>query len=647
MPGFNAIRSLQETEGFHKIRSMAVTDGFLDGLKIEFTDHLNVLIGTRGSGKTTLLEFLRFALGLDSPDGASGLVRENLAHGRVTLEIETKNGTPYTVERAWGADPQVFDAAGEAVPIEISRGVLFGADVYGQSEIEEIATEPLPRRRLIDRFVQEELRVIDVGLQTLERKLRRSRQELLVVLQDLDSLPVEELSSKKQELLVKLETLNEAGSNTVEFRTALSERQEREKEARGVEAAEQELTSLDDGFRSLARDATARLGALLPPASLSGPNSGTIVEVAKELEQLGEALAQQLSSAGALIAKAQERVAAAKAEISGLHAKQEAAYTELMKKHEAARVAQLERSELQAMQSEVEGLLQRRAGKERVLREKEAEWKELVKELVALRQERANLRAAAVDYLNSKLEGTHVRVALKEGADSTEFRDRLDQSLAKARPRLGKRAAVVACLAQDTPRRLVDRIRRQAYRELEEKGLSAHQAKRVIEVLDCTEDLFWIETADLLEVAEISFREKGTWKPSDKLSTGQKSSAVLPILLQNSSRPLITDEIESHLDQETLLESVIEQARKMRGRRQLIFATHNANVPVSGDDGDTRVFVLDSDGDRAAIVQVGSVDETKDNILKLLEGGEPAFERRRKRYGITPAKKAKKKAKKQ
>lgn len=641
MPGYEGIRSLAEADGFHKIRSLEVSDGFLDGLKVEFTDHLNVLIGTRGSGKTTLLEFLRFALGIEG--GSEDLIRENLQHGRVTLGIETKTGTRYTVERAWGADPQVFDAAGEAVPIEISRGVLFGADVYGQVEIEQIATEPLPRRRLIDRFVQEELRSLETKLQTLDRRLRRSRQDLLAVIHELDTLPNEELTNKKEELSLRLEALNETGLNTVEFKTALSERQGRESEARGAKAAEQELVLLDDLVGSLSRDVAARLSSALPPAALTGPNATEMVGIAEQLEQLSEEVLDQLTGVRDRIAAAKDGVCSAKEGISALHAKQEAKYTELTKKHEAARVAQLERNELQAEQSEVEGLLQRRASRERLLKEKEAEWRELVKELATLRQERVALRAATVDWLNDKLEGTSVRVTLSEGADSSQFRERILGALSKANPRINNRGAIADALSQDTPRRLADRIRRNAQRELEEKGITSHQAKRVIDVLNGTEDLFEIETADLMEVAEIAFKEEGSWKPSHKLSTGQKSSAVLPILLQINSRPLITDEIESHLDQKTLLDSVIEQARKMRGRRQLIFATHNANVPVSGDDGDTRVFVLQSFGSTARVVKGGSVDETKEEILKLLEGGEPAFERRRKRYGIEGKAKGKKK----
>lgn len=50
-------------ERYHKIKSLEVKGGFLDGMKIEFDDNLNCLIGGRGTGKTTVIEFIRYALG--------------------------------------------------------------------------------------------------------------------------------------------------------------------------------------------------------------------------------------------------------------------------------------------------------------------------------------------------------------------------------------------------------------------------------------------------------------------------------------------------------------------------------------------------------------------------------------------------------
>jgi ABC-type uncharacterized transport system ATPase subunit len=44
----------------HRILALSVTGGFLDGLRLDFEDGLNCIIGGRGTGKTTVLEFIRF-----------------------------------------------------------------------------------------------------------------------------------------------------------------------------------------------------------------------------------------------------------------------------------------------------------------------------------------------------------------------------------------------------------------------------------------------------------------------------------------------------------------------------------------------------------------------------------------------------------
>jgi thioredoxin reductase len=69
---------------------------------------------------------------------------------------------------------------------------------------------------------------------------------------------------------------------------------------------------------------------------------------------------------------------------------------------------------------------------------------------------------------------------------------------------------------------------------------------------------------------------------------------------------------------------------KMKSRRQMIFVTHNPNIPVLGDA--ERVFVLDSDGAMARKANEGTVDECKREIVNLLEGGENAFKVRKCRY---------------
>jgi hypothetical protein len=55
----------------HRLKSLSVVGGFLDGLRVDFNDGLNCLIGHRGTGKTTVLEFVRYAMD-EFPRGEAG-----------------------------------------------------------------------------------------------------------------------------------------------------------------------------------------------------------------------------------------------------------------------------------------------------------------------------------------------------------------------------------------------------------------------------------------------------------------------------------------------------------------------------------------------------------------------------------------------
>ena len=59
--------------------------------------------------------------------------------------------------------------------------------------------------------------------------------------------------------------------------------------------------------------------------------------------------------------------------------------------------------------------------------------------------------------------------------------------------------------------------------------------------------------------------------------------------------------------------------------------THNPNIPVLGEA--ERIFVLESNGRKGSIRRAGTVDECKDDIETILEGGSEAFQKRKARYG--------------
>jgi len=98
----------------------------------------------------------------------------------------------------------------------------------------------------------------------------------------------------------------------------------------------------------------------------------------------------------------------------------------------------------------------------------------------------------------------------------------------------------------------------------------------------------------------------------------------------DSENPLLVDQPEDNLDNGFIYGTIVDSIRKIKARRQLVFVTHNPNVPVLGDA--EGVFVLSSDGASARLVGTGSVDDCKSHIVTLLEGGEDAFRMRGERY---------------
>jgi ABC-type transport system involved in cytochrome bd biosynthesis fused ATPase/permease subunit len=94
--------------------------------------------------------------------------------------------------------------------------------------------------------------------------------------------------------------------------------------------------------------------------------------------------------------------------------------------------------------------------------------------------------------------------------------------------------------------------------------------------------------------------------------------------------PLIIDQPEDNLDNHFIYETVVETIRRLKANRQMMFVTHNANIPVLAEAD--LVVVLDSDGKTGRVSKMGALDDCRDEIIDLLEGGREAFELRRKRY---------------
>ena len=155
-----------------------------------------------------------------------------------------------------------------------------------------------------------------------------------------------------------------------------------------------------------------------------------------------------------------------------------------------------------------------------------------------------------------------------------------------------------------------------------------------------------IEELDLpattkIELNTASDGDPPTWQTLKALSTGQKATAVLLLLLLlESEAPLVVDQPEDDLDNRFITEGVVPIMRQEKGRRQFVFSTHNANIPVLGDA--ELILGLAASGEgreghaKIAHKHMGSIDSKPvcELVEEILEGGKDAFEMRRSKYGF-------------
>jgi ABC-type Mn2+/Zn2+ transport system ATPase subunit len=143
-----------------------------------------------------------------------------------------------------------------------------------------------------------------------------------------------------------------------------------------------------------------------------------------------------------------------------------------------------------------------------------------------------------------------------------------------------------------------------------------------------------LELPERMELLLNVSRESENYREVGKLSTGQQCTAILHLLLLDNRDPLVIDQPEDNLDNAFIAEHIVNELRTSKTRRQYIFATHNANIPVFGDA--EWIGVLQEEDGRSKLIASGSIDasQVKELAANILEGGREAFTRRREKYGL-------------
>ncbi|MCG3120793.1 MAG: hypothetical protein ALAOOOJD_03635 [bacterium] len=614
--------------------------GFLDGNAIRFNENLNCLIGGRGTGKSTVIESLRYVLDLP-PIGEEvchaqeGILRDVLRSGtRISLVVRTHRPAPfcYLIERTFEEAPTVQDEDGNALPIR-PRDILSDVEIFGQHEIAEIAKEPAQQYQLLRRFRAPEAGELEIRKHELGRALEKNRLELAQTEKEIDA--IEDKLSRLPAIEEKLRRYQEYG-----IETKLQEQSQLAREEAIVKTSRERLPAFSKMLEQLHQVLAQSVAHLENTASADLPNADLMERLEETLASFHESAQEHLGEISVKLAETQNELLEIAREWEKRRLAKRSEYDQLLRELHKQAIdgddfvkLRREYEKLVPLQREAKKLARRYQEMQEQRRHYLQEWEETKLQLYEFDQK-------AADNISQQLAG-RVRARVAREFDVEPLLELLRRHtknlrLETMRDRLhAKNLISLADFVQhlrDGKETLCDLYK------LPDKAAAAlaglpEKALRELEELELPSTIH-------LELNVARPEQPENWKAMAELSTGQKATVILLLLLLESETPLIIDQPEDDLDNSFIAETIIPTLRQEKRRRQFVFATHNANLPVLGDA--ELIVALEATGEgksgsaRIDDDHLGAIDmaPVKWQVERILEGGKRAFEMRRAKYGF-------------
>lgn len=645
---------------------------FFEKIEVPFNSCLTAMIGGRGSGKSTLVEYLRLALDRGRPrdfpgDGSSELrerfeklVREKPTrdHGRsegtllpdhrISVDVVV-SGRRYRIVREAGGTSVIRDPdtdTAEPMPLDVRS--LIAPRILSQRQISRIARDPAAQRSELDalldgddirRFESERAGLLE-RLQSLQATRRRLREREL-------TLPARR--TDLQRVRDQIDFLEGSGGRQILSRFDAYEREKRwlGEASRTVEEA---AIDLDD-----AAGRVEALPARLGPPPQGGPNEAWLRELSERASHTATETGRSVRERAATLREEGTRIGEERT------AHWQPGYDTIREHYEQLREELATRGVDFAQH---EKLLQQRAGLEREVAELERIDSELERterditearlDLVRLHEWRAELRGKQAGTLEEA--DADVRMTVLGFRDRQDFESRREDWFSGAGLQERDWSTLVDHVFEpsgsvpDRIARLVDALRSDLAAVATDGGrvrasnataelvasrggqLTGH-FQRVLERGDRVR-LDDIERFLPDDEVETTVRgADGSFKPITTGSVGEKSTAILSLLLSAGNQPLVVDQPEDDLDNRYVYEVVVKLLRRRKFSRQIVIATHNANIPVNGDA--ELIVALGAQKQLGRVQALGSIDrpEVKEDVSVIMEGSAEAFRLRQERYG--------------
>ncbi len=618
--------------------AMAWEGGFLDGAAIHFSENLNVLVGGRGTGKSTIVESLRYVLSLEplgeeARKAHEGILRQVLRSGtKISLLVRSHRPAKreYRIERTVPNPPVIRDRADNVLPLT-PTDVIPGAEIYGQHEISELTKSPEKLTRLLERFVERDVTLVQ-RKSDLKRELERSRARFLEVRKELRQ--IEERLASLPMLEETLKRFQEAG-----LEERLKEQSLLVREERVLKTAPERVAPFRELLEQLRREVPIDRAFLSPKALEGLPGKEILAQVDTVMDHLSRDLDNIANQMAEALERADQGLAAVRQRWEERKSTVQAAYENILRELQKSRVDGEEFIRLRQQIEDLRPLKERQGTLQRDGDELEERRRNLLAEWEDTTTGEFRQLERAANKVNRQL-ANRVRVQVSFAGNREPLfvllRDQVSGRLSEAIDALRKRDALslkeladAFWVGRDALTRKFDIPPAQADRLAQ----APHDLIMQIEELD-------LPPTTRIELNVAAESQSAVWQALDDLSTGQKATAVLLLLLLEADAPLVVDQPEDDLDNRFITEGVVPKMREEKRRRQFVFTTHNANIPVLGDA--ELIVGLKASGEggqgHAEILpeHMGSIDASpvRELVEEVLEGGKEAFEMRRLKYGF-------------
>jgi chromosome segregation protein len=254
--------------------------------------------------------------------------------------------------------------------------------------------------------------------------------------------------------------------------------------------------------------------------------------------------------------------------------------------------------------------------------------KQLIVALTQLQQlwlDEYNLIYQEIEKIN--IDQKSIKIEMKFKADKDKFREYLKDNLRGT----NLREANLQTLVDNYPdliemyRDMLETSASTKVSEILSGGIQLNSFKTKFE-----ENIGTFLTYRVPDYFEILYKDK----PLSDHSLGQRASALIIFLLSLKENDIIIiDQPEDDLDNQTIYDDVIKVLRDLKTKTQFIFATHNPNIPVLGDSEEIISCRFEN---KKVYADMGSIDDIniRDQIVKIMEGGYDAFEKRKTIYEL-------------